>query len=277
MPHTLRPWRESRRGRDGDKDVTHKHTRRQEADTMTYSPGLFLLSTVGRLLLWRPSILSSLSPRSWTHCSPVTHIDVKTNTQINRQKQTHTHTWSTETCANPHPPTVLLSKPGVPHIATNISHELSATSPSWIFIKQNSKQIDFTPAALLHFYLILSLSDAHLLLLVLTSVSPLQPFTSSFLPDAYPTSSLYFLPVLSTISLFENAVLPSFPLSLVCLSFSPFPQASFSCQSWFMFLDLWPWGGLLLLGLMSFVLTLCVCVSVCLRVHTHICGHVRAC
>ena len=217
-----------------------------------------------------PSLMDSLQPRNSHWCQ-----NKHTDKQAKANTHTHTHDQQRHV-QTPHPPTVLLSKSGVPHIATNISHELSATSPSWIFIKQNSKQIDFTPAALLHFYLILSLSDAHLLLLVLTSVSPLQPFTLFFLPDAYPTSSLYFLPVLSTISLFQNAVLPSFPFSLVCLSFSPFPQASFSCQSWFMFLDLWPWGGLLLLGLMSFVLTLCVCVSVCLRVHTHICGHVRA-
>lgn len=127
-----------------------------EADTMTYRLLPFFLCTVGMQLLWKPSIFSSLSPLSRTHCSPVTHSDVKTNTLINSQKQTHSHTLSTETCATLYPPPLPFEERRPPALPP-IFLMSSATSPSWIFIKQNSKQIDFTPPALLHFYLILSL------------------------------------------------------------------------------------------------------------------------
>lgn len=175
-----------------------------EADAMTYSLIPFFLCTVGMQLLWRPSIFSSLSLLSWTHCSPVTHTDVKTNTLINSQKQTHSHTLSTETCtALSSPP---LGRTASPSIATNISHELSATSPSWIFIKQNSKQIDFTPAALLHFYLILSLiqtltcSSLPLLWFHCSILSLLFSFLMFFL---FPLWSSCVLPLLCIVFLFS--------------------------------------------------------------------------
>lgn len=172
---------------------------------------------------------SSLSSLSRTHCSPVTHTDVKTNTQINRRKQTHTHTHTLETWT---PTTsLLLSKSCVP-----------PTLPP-IFL------VSSRPPALHEFLLNKTLSRliSHRLLYCIfisfflsLGCSPAPPcpqfhcfilsFTSSCLPDAYPTSSLYFLPAIS-LFLFFSAVLPSFPFSLVSLSFSQFPQASFSCQS----------------------------------------------
>lgn len=135
-----------------------------------------------------------------------------------------------------------------PHIATNISHELSATSSSWIFIKQKSKQIDFTPAALLHFYLIFSpshvLSSSSSLSL---SVSPSPPLFYSFILSPFFSSSLC--------------------LSLVSSSFFSF-YYSFFLPVWVMGWNLWPCETLWRFD--------CVCVCVCQRLY-HVCVFVFFC
>lgn len=80
--------------------------------------------------------------------------------------------------SNPPLSSTLPLKNGVPpHCHQSFSWAL-ATSPSWIFIKQNSKQIDFTPAALLHFYLILSPTQ----MLTCSSLPFLQFHCSIFSP-----------------------------------------------------------------------------------------------
>lgn len=222
---------------------------------------------------------SSLSPLSQTHCSPVTHTDVKTNTQINSQKQTHTrkhsHTRSTETWATPPLFSILPSKSSVPHIATNISHELSATSPSWIFIKQNSKQIDFTPAALLHFYLILSLSQ-----MLTCSSLPLPQFHRSILSPLLSFLTLILLPLCIS-CLF-------YPLSLFFTLSSPLSHSLSSAFHSLHFLkphfpaspDLCSWicgpeeGCCWWVDELCFDFV-CVCLWVCLRVHTQMCELVK--
>lgn len=201
-------WGLDERARDRDKDVcwctnTHRHRDLQ--------PSSFLLCTVGMLLLWRPSIhfffvpslMDSLQPCN-SHWCQNKHTD----------KQPKANTASPPTPVHmiggdmSDPPLYFYPLPtnphtAVPHIATNISHELSATSPSWIFIKQNSKQIDFTPAALLHFYLILSLTQ-----MLTCSSLPLPQFHCSILSPLHSflmlcsTSFLCFLPVFSLLSFF---------------------------------------------------------------------------
>lgn len=178
------------------------------------------------LLLWRPSIFSSLSPLSQTHCSPVTHTDVKTNTTDKQPKaNTLTHTINRD-MSNPLLFTLRPSSSTIAthtHIAANISHELSATSPSWIFIKQNSKQIDFTPAALLHFYLILSL----IRMLTCSSLALLHSRCSilsffSFFSWCFSTSFIYFLPAFSLFF-----IPPLISVLILFISFSFFCLLSF--------------------------------------------------
>lgn len=275
MPHTLRPWQESRRESECTSEADTKMCTDMEADDMTYSPSSFpslhcrnavIMKTFNPFLRCPLSLADSRQPCNSRWCQ-----NKHTDKQAKANTQTHTINRDTR---NPHPSLSMLPSPLSLASATlpPIFLELSATSPSWIFIKQNSKQIDFTPAALLHFYLILSLS----LRCSLAPPCPYLSFTTPSFPLVVPSWCLScFLSVfpacfIHSLSFLTLASPLSHPLAS-CLSFSSFPQASFSCQSWFMLLDLWPWRGLLSVAWWAlFWLCVCVCVS-------HICGPVWVC
>lgn len=98
-------------------------------------------------------------------------------------------------------------------------------------------------------------------------------FTSSFLPDAYPTSSLYFLPFLFFFIHYLSFLHcpPLFPI----LSRLPF-ILSISSSLIFLPVLIYVPGFVALRrdvvgGLMSFVLTLCVCVCLHVFAYTQLC------
>lgn len=186
---------------------------------MTYSQVPLLLSTVGRLLLWRPSILPSFVTAhrdSLQSCK--SHWCQNKHTDKQTKANTHQHTQGQQR----HKPPPLSSKSDTPHIATNISHELLPTSPSWIFIKQNSKQIDFTPAALLHFYLILfSLCVAPPFLYLSFTTPSFSPYLSFLMHVPLPLCISHLF--LSTLSLFCLLWFLLFPYTL----FFHFPMPYF--------------------------------------------------
>ena len=143
-----------------------------------------------------PSLTASLQPCNSHRCQ-------NKHTDKQPKANTLTHTINRDMSSSPLS-YILPPKTGVPHIATNISHELSATRPSWIFIKQNSKQIDFTPAALLHFYLILFLSQ-----MLTYSSLPLPQFHCSILSPPLSFLMLFLLPLCISCLLSLLFILPS--------------------------------------------------------------------